>query len=65
MTTTTDATKYMIEGRGQAGDWSEEYVGNDTDANTFTTEEEAEESIQELRKLGDDWADAEYRVVVR
>lgn len=31
--------------------------------NWFDTREEAEQGIAELRKLGDDWASAEYRIV--
>ena len=53
---------YQIESKGPDGNWLAEYVG-DPDGNTFETAAEAAAYIPELRKLGDGWAEAEYRVV--
>lgn len=44
-----------------AAEWSAESVGRC--GNEFDTEAEAEAMIPELRNLGIDWADSEYRVV--
>ena len=42
------------------GEWSNECPG---DPNVFASEYDAEKAIAELKQLGDDWIDAEYRVV--
>lgn len=42
------------------GIWCADGVGN-TD-NEFATEQEALDAIQDLKRLGEDWATAEYRV---
>jgi len=42
-------------------EWDPSAVGRD--GNEFETAEAAEAMIPELRKLGEDWADSEYRVV--
>lgn len=61
MTNTTKTTvRYQIETRGPASrDWTTDGIGA---ANEFATEAEAEATIEALRNLGDDWAEAEYRV---
>ncbi len=48
--------KHMIQGRDNSGNWDESVVGNDTDANTFDTIEEAEAVIPGLIRAfrGDD-----------
>lgn len=56
---TTDTTRYEIVTLDEAGQWVSDQVG---DPNVFTTREEAEAAIVELRKLGEDWAEAEYDV---
>lgn len=43
------------------GAWDASAVGSL--GNQFDSEAEAKAEIEELRKLGDDWADGEYRVV--
>ena len=53
---------FVIETQDSSGQWCDDMVG---DANEFATRDEAEAMIPELRKLGDDWLDAEYRVVER
>jgi hypothetical protein len=40
-------------------DWTTDAIGQ---PNEFVTREEAEEAIESLKALGDDWAEAEYRV---
>lgn len=59
---------YQIESRSTdteapsyAREWSADSVG-DADANRFETIDEAEQAIEALRQLGDEWATAEYRV---
>ena len=42
------------------GEWSNECPGG---ANVFDSASSAEKAIAELKQLGDDWIDAEYRVV--
>lgn len=44
------------------GTWTTDGIG-DPEANHFTSEAEAEATICDLRKLGEDWAAAKYRVV--
>lgn len=39
--------------------WTNDNIGT---PNEFTTEEEAREAIEQLRRLGEDWAAAEYDV---
>lgn len=55
--------RYQIETRNEelwhSREWSPDVGG----PNEFGTEAEAEAVIEELRKLGEDWAAAEYRVV--
>ena len=34
--------QYKIEGQGNSGDWSEDYVGNSSEDNTFATRAAAE-----------------------
>jgi hypothetical protein len=46
--------------RGESLPWSSEGIG---DATGWPTEEAAWAAIDSLRALGDEWADAEYRVV--
>ena len=41
-----------------SGQWSAE-IG---EPNEFDTEAEAHETIEQLKRLGDDWSAAEYRV---
>jgi len=53
--TDTEAPSYARE-------WSTESVEATPGTNEFATREEAEAAIEELRKLGDEWATAEYRV---
>lgn len=55
---------YKIEGRGQGGDWNEDYVGNDMEANTFATEAEALAEIPKLAQIFD-CDEADFRVVER
>ena len=43
-------TKYKIEGLDDSGNWDESVVGNDSEANTFNTIEEAEAMIPALIK---------------
>jgi len=52
--------KYEIQTEHQ-GMWIAANVG--THGNEFDTREEAEAAIEDLRKLGGEWADAEYRIV--
>ena len=59
---------YMIESHAANAfpgneDWSEEYVTNDSAANRFSTENEAEAAIAELRTNGGEWNHDNYRVV--
>ena len=59
-----DATvKYQIQTRPEnsndASAWTADGIG---DQNEFTTEAEADVAIAELKKLGADWASAQYRV---
>jgi hypothetical protein len=42
------------------GQWSTECLG---EATVFASEYDAEKAIAELKQLGDDWLDGEYRVV--
>lgn len=49
---------YRIEVLGHDGSWSPD-IG---DGNVFWTETEAWEAVDELRGLGDDWANSEFRV---
>lgn len=56
---TTDTTRYEIVTLDEAGQWVSDQLG---DPNVFATREEAEAAIVELRKLGEDWAEAEYDV---
>lgn len=51
-------TSYQIETRGTNGQWT----ANVGDQNRFASEAEAEQAIESLRGLGDEWAAAEYRV---
>jgi hypothetical protein len=63
--------KYEIQSKYQ-GNWSPlggparvvvaETISR-THENEFDTREEAQAAIEELRKLGDDWAKTEYRIV--
>lgn len=59
-------TTYIIETRPanstDASDWTTDGIG---DQNEFATAEAAEAAIEELRAIGPDWADADYRVVER
>ena len=41
------------------GEWTNDGIG---DANRFDTEAEAQDGIAQLRQLGEEWANAEYRV---
>lgn len=52
---------YKIETRSAVtgNTWTDE-VG---DANEFESEGQAEATIESLREIGPDWAEAEYRVV--
>jgi len=62
-----NAMTYQIETRGtdtadpEYGQWSTEYVG-DGAMNEFSSVAEATAVVEELRLLGGNWADAEYRV---
>ena len=55
---------YKIQGHGQSGDWDEDYVGNDIEANTFETEGEAEAMIPELARIFE-CETSDFRVVSR
>lgn len=44
----SNMTKYKIEGLDSSGQWDESLVGNDSEANTFDTEDEARAMIPEL-----------------
>ena len=51
--------KYQIETRNKYdSNWSS-YIGSD---NFFSTKKKANDAIDELKKLGEDWAESEYRV---
>lgn len=52
---------YRVEMLDDHGIWQEDLVGSD---NFCATEREAQESIESLRELGDEWAGQEYRVVI-
>lgn len=52
---------YQIETQDAFGNWTDQGLG--TGDNEFATTEEAEAMIEQLRTIGDDWADATYRVV--
>jgi hypothetical protein len=45
---------YKIEGQDNSGNWTEDVVGNDTEANTFETREQAELMIPELVRIFSD-----------
>jgi len=54
---------FQIEARDEKSRmWDVGLVGVGA-GNEYATREEAEEMIPQLRTLGDDWLDAEYRVV--
>jgi len=53
----TGRTRYEVQTKHD-GEWSNE-VG---EPNTFGSEAEAEEGIADLKTLGDDWLEAEYRI---
>ena len=55
---TTTTTRYEIITRFD-GEWTNDGIGT---PNEFATRAEAEAAIEELRALGDDWAEAEYDV---
>ena len=50
---------YEILTQDQYGTWDNDGVG---EPNIFESEAAAWEGIEELRALGEEWADAEYRV---
>ena len=60
------ATYYVIES-WDAGlkRWTDTLVSRETEANRFATEGEAQAAISELKKLGEDWGRAQYRVEMR
>src|SRR5450432_1044947 len=49
--------RYMIETRSKHQGWNADSVG-DADGNIFDSIAEADCTIEELKKLGDDWAEA-------
>ena len=52
---------FQIESRTHRDNqWSADGIG---EPNEFTTIEDADDAIRQLQELGDEWADAEYRVV--
>ena len=53
---------FEIQSKGSDGNWSVDYVGGQNVA-SFATEEDANDMIAELKKLGEEWADGEYQVV--
>jgi len=53
--------KFKIQCRDSFGNWDESVIGPETQI--FETREGAEAAITDLRTLGPDWTDAEYRVV--
>lgn len=53
---------YEIQAKGKYGDWDSEYVSGDPNA-TFSSQTEAEDAIEQIKALGTDWANREYRVV--
>jgi seryl-tRNA synthetase len=55
----TSTALFEIVTLDEAGQWVSDQLGTD---NVFDTREEAEAAIIELRKLGEDWAEAEYDV---
>lgn len=65
MPNTTTTTIYCIESRNphRGPDWDSYAVG-DRSANRFSSRAAAEAAIEGLRALGDEWAEADYRVTV-
>ncbi len=61
---TKNTMKYMIQGPCNGHDWSEEYVGNDADANTFETRKAAEKQIPCLARIFE-CPKSDFRVVER
>lgn len=59
------AQAFVIEtrpsGSNDARDWTTDGLG---DQNEFDAREQAKAAIVDLQRLGDDWATAQYRVVV-
>ena len=49
---------FEIQTQFDGGQWSAE----NGEPNEFDTEAEAHEMIEQLKRLGDDWSAAEYRV---
>ena len=45
-----------------ANRWDETLIGHFPEDNVFTSIAEADAGIEALMELGDDWADAEYKV---
>lgn len=54
---------FQIQGKGKYGDWDPDYVSNDPAATNFTDEIAAYDAIPQIRAIGPEWADREYRVV--
>lgn len=54
---------FEIQGKGKHGDWDSEYVSSDPSATQFETEAEAKAAIEEIRAIGTDWANREYRII--
>jgi hypothetical protein len=51
--------KYEIQSRDYYGQWSIDTVGTE---NVFDTETEAWAAVEDLKQLGHEWAEADYRV---
>jgi hypothetical protein len=54
---------FQIETRKPDDKLLSEWTSDIGDANKFATQQDAWTQIGELKKLGDEWASAEYRVV--
>ena len=51
--------EWIIEARDEWGNWQQDMIGE----NCFHSEQEAWDAVESLETLGEEWADAEYRVV--
>ena len=52
-------SRYVVESRRPGADWRADEIGE----NEPRSREECEEAVLALPTLGDEWAEAEYRVV--
>jgi hypothetical protein len=51
--------EWIIETKDESGNWQQDMIGE----NGFRSEQEAWDMVDDLETLGEEWADAEYRVV--